>query len=149
MGMSCKGTCKPVRAPVCREFLTWEFHVSEPSKPANPPSLYGHMGIPCTQGPESAHLHGILRQFRKILQQAFPTWKSHVDLVTFHNLHTFSMWEGFFLWPFIWVSHVKTIKSIERAQNMRIPCKTVTKAQQHGNPMLFARAWAHQHTIAM
>ena len=142
--MPCKRTCKPgapipyMGIPCIRTLET-----------RNPPPLTADMGIPCFQGPESAHLHGILRQHRKILQQAFPTWNSHVDLVAFRNSHCFSMWKGFFLWPLIWVSHVKTIKSIRKAQNMRNPCKTRTHSQQHGNPMLFARAWAYQHMIAM
>ena len=147
-------------------FLTWEFHVEVPVNQGlrlpdmgipckwtletrKTPPLTADMGIPCTQGPESAHLHGILCQYCNILQQAFPTWNSYVDLVTFRNLRGSSMWEAVFLWPLIWVSHVKTIKNIQEAQNMRNPCETVTNSQQHGIPMFLTRWWAHQHTISM
>ena len=105
-----------VKEPVNQElpqglpFLTWEFHVSGPSKPGTPLLPFtAYMGTPCIQGPESAHLHGIVRQYCKILQQGFPTWNSHVDLVPCRNSYGISMWEGFFLLPLIWVSHVKTI----------------------------------------
>ena len=97
-----------VKVPVS-QFLTWEFHVAEPSKPANPPlrPTWESHGF---RGPQSVHLHGILCRCCMILQQAFPTWNPHVDLVAFRNSHGFPMWEGIFLWPLIWVSHVNSIK---------------------------------------
>ena len=132
MGMPCKGACKPPRCQMSfARCLTCECHVSEPSKPANPP-FTGYMGTPCFRTPKIVHLHGIPCNFCMILQQAFPTWNPHVNVVPFRNSHGFPMWEVFFLWPLIWVCHVNNKKSVQTARNMGNPCKRMTISQQHG-----------------